>query len=345
MSEIFFCTVITESYFNYANVLFESLRKIYGSNLKFYCLIIDRMQMDKENFGDYNILDLKDLNINKIEKMKIYYDGFELCNAVRPSLIKYLMLEKAAKKVIYLDSDIFVVGKFDEIEEKLEECTFSFTPHIICPLALDGKFPNDVLLTDTGVYNSGFWAFKLNEKAIEILDWLISRHEIYCFNDISNKMFVDQKLLPMVTTLYKDYFYCLDSPGYNIAYWNLQERPFKYVEDSFMLIDNRRVVFFHLSGFDQRKPQQITKYEHRVSLQQTPGFQSVIKKYLFYLTKSCDKHSVLAKYNYNYFGELKLNIFRRRYYFRHHTFNGLFLAELRYKLALFIHRIATRISR
>jgi lipopolysaccharide biosynthesis glycosyltransferase len=318
-----FCTVITQNYLSQSLVLYESLKK-HHPDLTFYCLIIDGDATDPiyDDFPFKSIF-LEDLTIKNIEDMVIYYTAFELCNAVRPSLIKYLMTNYNEEKVIYLDSDIYVTSSFHEIDTHLDSCLFSFTPHITKALPLDGEQPDDLQILQVGIYNSGFWMFRKHERSLEMLDWLISRFEIYCFDDLSRRMFCDQKLLPMLVHLYKEDFLSLDEQQYNVAHWNIFQRDIIYHNNCYW-IDEKPIVFFHLSGFDPANPSKLTHHLHRMTKEKLETLQPVLNHYADQLKeKKIDSIDNSYKYDIDLKTGLSLTDFRRRYYFTYRTLEGV----------------------
>jgi len=325
-----FCTVITKDYLNQAMVLYKSIEK-YHSGSSFYGLIIDG-DSSNELYASlpFTTIFLDDLAIQNIDHMVVYYNAFELCNAVRPSLIKYLMLHYGCCKVLYLDADIYVTGSFQEVSLLLDNCLFSFTPHITKPLPLDGQQPDDLQILQVGIYNSGFWMFRKHERSLVMLDWLISRFEIYCFDDLGRRMFCDQKLLPMLVHLYREDFKCLDSPQYNVAHWNLFQRDIRRKDNQYW-IDNRPVVFFHFSGFNPDRPNRLTHHLHRMTAELLETIQPILHEYSALLRKEDVAEEGSEEYRYSRDPQtgMILDEFRRRYYFEHRTLEGVRKLERR----------------
>ncbi|MBO2944558.1 hypothetical protein JJQ72_11315 [Paenibacillus sp. F411] len=347
---IAFCTVITMDYMDQAAVLFQSLAK-HQQDYQGFALVIDADSVsDLPADLPYTVVLLEELDIHNLDQMVIYYNAFELCNAVRPSWIKHLMLHYNSSKVIYLDSDIYVTSSFDEALSLLDTCLFSFTPHITKPLPLDGQQPDDLQLLQVGLYNSGFWMFRQHERSLEMLDWLISRFEIYCFDDLSRRMFCDQKLLPMLVHHYAEDFRRLDAPQYNIAHWNMFQREL-YREDGRYWVDGKPVVFVHLSGFKPDQPEVLTHHLHRMSPELLEVIQPLLQEYASLLTRAAavlqeksvpelrsSKRLVRSPIpevtrEYKYLREPRtgwiLTDFRRKYYFQHRSLEGVKRLERR----------------
>ncbi len=245
-----FCTVITRDRLRQASALYESLKASQPA-FDFYALVIDAPG-EAGRPAAFKTIYPKALRLKNFESMKRRYSAFELCNALRPSFVKYLMLSRKAGKVVYLDSDIFAAGSFEKVNRALSKKKFCFTPHILTPYPADGKFPDDFTVLGYGIYNSGFFAFKNHKVSHEILDFMAKRFERYCFDD-PPFLFVDQKWFPLVAHLYREHFYLLDDPGYNVAYWNLHERKITRKGGRYF-VNGKKAVFFHMSGFNEKKP-------------------------------------------------------------------------------------------
>jgi len=314
-NEIVFGTVVTLNYLHFAEIVYDTLCK-HNSNFDFQCLVIDlEINTDSNIIKNcpFPLLTLNDIMIENVEDMKIYFTPFELCNALKPSMLNHLLFEDNYEKAIYLDADLFITGSFDEVYDKLNLYDFILTPHINKPIVLDGKEPCEKDFVQYGIFNGGFYAFKKSETSREILNWLISRNEIYCFNQPHKGMFVDQNLLMMAVNLWMNSFYCLRNDGYNVCYWNLQERKITKNGNNYFAND-KKVIFFHLSGFELEKPKKLSKWDNRTNIKNEKAIQSLIKEY-----STCINNSKLRNnsvYKFNMYKNIRLTSFKRKYYFK-----------------------------
>lgn len=215
------------------------------------------------------------------ELMPYYFDAFEFCNALKPFLIS-LLLSKGCEAVIYLDSDIFVVGSFEPVWKMLEQNTVVLTPHLLRPPSLDLRFIDEVSVVDQGIYNGGFSAWANKPRAVEALEWMKQRLPVYGFCRRPNGMFVDQKLLPFLPEYYPDEVLIARDGCLNIAFWNMQERHVA-VRNGRYFIDDEPVVFFHMSGYRTAKPDLACSYMspeiNRQMFELAPWFREVMRDY------------------------------------------------------------------
>lgn len=242
-----------------AAALRESLKKHYPI-LDFTVLVTDRCDSKKRKSArrlPARVLFADDLGIPFLDLLREWYSGFEMCNILRPYLIRHLMKKWKAGKVIYLDADIYVTNRFDAVEKKLDRCFCALTPHVLKPYPLDNQIPNDLSLLNYGIYNSGFQAFRNHRRSVKVLEWLFPRLMLYGFND-PPYLFVDQKFLPLAEALFPDAFCRLEHPGYNIAYWNLHERAISLKKKRYTA-NGKEAIFFHFSGYDPAYPKEWTQ--------------------------------------------------------------------------------------
>lgn len=248
-----FCTVVTRSHLRPAFVLARSLRSS-GNTALLHLLVIDVDGPDElppppEGVVLHGLAEVED-RIPPL--MPHYFDAFEMCNALKPFVVS-LLFTQGAEAVIYLDSDLFVVGSFDPVWSALEKYPVLLTPHQLMPPPLGLKHTNEIEIVDQGIYNGGFTAWLRGEKSECVLNWMCKRFPVYGFNDRPAGMFVDQKLLPLVVEYFPEVVGVLREATLNIAFWNAHERDVTH-DGSRYVIGVVPVVFFHLSGYRIDRP-------------------------------------------------------------------------------------------
>ena len=312
-SELTVCSIVTASYLKYADALYLSLKN-ENPNTKYYVLVIDGKNVEKEQYG-FKIIMLEELKIKHIEHMLMYYSAFELSCVLKPFFIKYLLLQKH-QKVLFLDVDIYITASFYNLSKLLDSKDVVFTPHFNQSPPIDGHVPTDIHIVLYGVYNGGFWAFKNTNNAIKVLEWFITRFYVYGFHQPEKGMSGDQPLIPLAAEIFNDIFYSLKDPSYNTAYWNLHERDVIYKNGKFY-VDKKEVVFFHLSGFKEDKPEVFSNkgmHYQRITTDRYPVTKDIIRVYMKYI-EMANKSYENDVYLYNEFnGEKITPEFRNRYF-------------------------------
>ncbi|HYG89643.1 MAG TPA: hypothetical protein VD978_25690 [Azospirillum sp.] len=314
-----YCTVISRSYLRRAAAFYASLRRFHP-DAEFHALVVDVRKTDdipERAYLPFTIVSIDEVPVHAIEVMRLYYDAMELICALKPSLIRHLLVDGGARKVIYVDADAFVAGRFDVAEDLLDRYDLLLTPHTTKPLPLDGKLPDDLEIADYGVYNGGFWGVRNSPRALEIMNWLIARLRVKGFAWPERHMFCDQKLLPLAAQFAGDGFHALTHPGYNLAYWNLHERDL-VCEDGRFLANGEPAVFFHLSGYDEKAPEVFTKHTDRFTVENRPVLREVLAHYRGLLAEAPAAEA--TDYGYAVHNGVRLTPAMRRHFFVQNNF-------------------------
>lgn len=314
-----FCTVISRSFLRRAAALCVSLRRFHP-DAEFCALVVDVRKADdipERAYLPFSILSIDEVPVHAVEAMRLYYDAMELICALKPSLIRHLLVSGGAQKVIYIDADAFVAGRFDVAEKLLDTHDLLLTPHITKPFPLDGKLPDDLEIADYGIYNGGFWGVRNSPRMLEVMDWLIARLRVKGFAWPERHMFCDQKFLPLAAQFAGDGFHPLTHPGYNLAYWNLHERRLS-IEDGRFLANGEPAVFFHLSGYDEKAPEVFTKHTDRFTVDNNPVLRDVLAHYQELLAQVPPAET--AEYGYAVHNGVRLTPAMRRHFFVKNNF-------------------------
>jgi hypothetical protein len=268
---------------------------------------------------------LDQLSVEEIGDMKIYFNAFELSNVLKPFFISHL-LQQRFERVIYLDADIFVVGSFKRLFDLLDRYEFVLSPHWLYPEVSKDSVLSVANIADLGIYNGGMWGVRRGDGSKRMLQWLMRFLPCFGFDDPKSQMYVDQKLLPLLTQLYASYFGCMNDPGYNVAYWNLHERQLRR-ENGQYYTNDQPVVFFHLSQFPIEAADPfahwLKEWSHRMESGlwklQIPVLREMIREYV-----SDIPVDPLARkaYLFDFVGSRRLSPEIRRHYFEKRTFDG-----------------------
>ncbi|GAB5562290.1 MAG: hypothetical protein SynsKO_39370 [Synoicihabitans sp.] len=313
-----FCTIATPSHVHYAFALAESLKNAGNPELLHVLVFGGALPEVPADSTNVRLLDLEDLPQDFPPLMRYYYSAFELCNALKPYLVRHLFNQSDISAVIFLDSDLLITSRFDRIWKELESTSLLLTLHHFSPPSIDALHTNEVDVIDLGFMNGGFAAWRAGEAANRILDWMCERFAVYGFYRYLG-MAADQKLLPLVLSYFPDVVRVSRDPGLNIAYWNAHERSVKHEEGSYT-IEGKDVVFFHMSGCQLEHPDLVCAYispkANELLLQQAPWLEGVVADYLR-LIRRFTKHKSPATlpYLYDRYDGIKLNPDYRRLLF------------------------------
>ena len=267
---------------------------------KFYVLFIDDfdglISPDKERF---EALTLDSLDIPEPRQFVFKYTAFELCCALKPWMISFLLYEKQHEKVIYLDSDIRVFSPLTELFEQLNTADVLVTPHLDKDFPKDGCMPDDGHIMISGIFNAGFIAVKRSESGKSFLEWWQSKLESHCVEDHFNGYFVDQKYLDLAVGLFEG-LEVVRNVGCNVAYWNLHSRSISKRGENWYANDSP-LVFFHFSDYDLNRPEALSGHQNRFQLKDYPLLDSLFTLYRTELSENGISQSIKWKYGHGYY--------------------------------------------
>jgi hypothetical protein len=127
MPQSAFCTIVTRSHLRYAMALGRGLER-YHPDFRLCILAIDFVdETTIPRTSNVEVIKLDDLSIPDISDMEIYFSPFELSNALKPFWLCHL-IRRGFEHLIYLDADIFVVGKFDQLFQLLDQYELVLSP-------------------------------------------------------------------------------------------------------------------------------------------------------------------------------------------------------------------------
>lgn len=208
--------------------------------------------------------------------MRERYTVPELCFALKPVLIRHL-LRGEGDLVAYVDTDILVCAPLDPLLDAHSTASILLTPHLLVPLPEDERWPRDVTILAAGAFNLGFVAVRRGEEGMRFLDWWAERERSYGYLDPSGGLGADQKWCDLVPALFPGAV-AVRSLGANVGYWNLPARPLTLVDGEWRA-GGERLLFFHFSGFDPRRPHELSRHQDRIDAASQPPLALLLRTY------------------------------------------------------------------
>jgi hypothetical protein len=251
------CTIVASNYVAYARVLADSIFA-HHPGASFVLLLIDdeerAVAVEDRRIDCRRLADLA-LDRAEIHRLAGIYDVTELATAVKPLLLRRLV-DEGRQSVVYLDPDICVYSPLDDLSRLAEEHGIVLTPHTMQPFPRDDFQIDGFFVLAAGVYNLGFVA--VGQSARPFLDWWWQVTRRDALSDVSRNMFTDQRWIDFVPSFFEHTI--LKDPGYNVAYWNLHGRNLTF-DGVRYLVDGVPLRFFHFSGFDAGRPDQLSSHQ------------------------------------------------------------------------------------
>lgn len=245
-------TSVTANYIPKARVLAKSVKK-YHPEAQFHLLLSDRQPSwlnaaASQHFD--SIINIEELPIPNRQAWTFKHRLVELCTAVKGFGFQEIIRRHNPDKLIYLDPDIAVMSRLDSIVDRLDQASVLLTPHQTDPdTDLRAIADNEICSLKHGVYNLGFVAVRNSAEGRRFVDWWAHRLEHFCFDDIPNGLFTDQRWCDLAPAFFADLM-VLREPVYNVCTWNLTQRRVTGTVPDGLLINGQPLCFYHFSGFD-----------------------------------------------------------------------------------------------
>jgi glycosyltransferase involved in cell wall biosynthesis len=276
------CTIVARNYLAAARVLARSFLA-HNPSGTCWTLVIDDAGSEIEGAGEpFEVVRPEELAIDEWDRMAAGYSVLELSTAVKPWLLRFLLNERQAERVTYLDPDIQVFASLSEVDDLLRSHDVVVNPHLTAPMPRDGRKPSETDILTSGSFNLGFAGFAAGQQVDALLDWWAERLETDCLVAPERGYFVDQRWMDFAPGLVPSLFVMRD-PGYNVAYWNLSNRDVQRVGASYF-VNGKVLRFFHFSGYDPAAPRMLSKHQDRIDLDARPIVRELCDAYAKALT-------------------------------------------------------------
>ncbi len=273
------CTIIAANYLPQARVLARSITK-HHPDARLQVLVIDDVGGARPLADEpFDVVSPEELPVSPREfhEMAACYEVMELATAVKPLLLLALLARHASQPVLYLDPDAMVFAPLGDVVAISERHPIVLTPHATVPMPRDGCKPTEYDILASGAWNLGFIA--VSAGAEPFLRWWAQRLRLDALVDHANMLFTDQRWVDLAPGYFD--IHPLRDPGYNVAYWNIDQRSVESHSDGY-LVNGSPLVVFHFSGFDPRRPHLLSKHQGdrpRIRLSEYPVIRDLCQMY------------------------------------------------------------------
>ena len=294
-------TIVSNNYLHFARTLMKSVAQ-HHPDAQRYCVIVDRdMRHASALDNEFEPLELGQLGLPDGDDFLFQYTVLELNTAVKPWALQHL-IEKGHTKVLYIDPDILLYRPLTEVLLPLDgDSDIVFTPHLLSPMT-DKHYPSELDIRRAGTYNLGFCALRASPNALSFLSWWQGKLHRECIVAPDKGIFVDQSWMDLVPGLFPN-VHILRHPGFNVAYWNLFQRPLTRDGKS-VLANDQELAFFHFSGLDPLSPEKVSKHQNRLTIYTISDVAAeVIKDYCGQVIANGLKQYQVLPYGFNYFDD------------------------------------------
>ncbi len=173
-----------------------------------------------------------------------------LCCALKPYAMLDALARTGAEKVVYFDGDVAWYSSPDTLLTALEPHSLVLTPHVLGPVKADA-LPDETVIRPYGIWNAGIIGARGDSAGRDFLHWWAGM--MADPRRLRAETGWDQSWLDFAP-VFAPSLGILRDPGYNVALWNLAERPLALAGDSSWTVGNQPLVSFHFSCFDESAP-------------------------------------------------------------------------------------------
>lgn len=203
-----------------------------------------KFDLDNEAFD--HIVRVWELDVPSHHQWVFKHDVVELCTAVKGPMLQHI-LKQGADFVYYIDPDIAVFQPLVHVREALSTHSVVLTPHLVSKERdRNGIIDNEISCLKHGTYNLGFVAVRNDEDGRMFAEWWGDRLREFCYDDIPSGLFTDQRWCDLAPALFNG-VYILRDAGYNVASWNLSQRPLAINQDGDVFAGDVLLRFFHFT--------------------------------------------------------------------------------------------------
>lgn len=247
MSDIHVFTSAAANYLPRVRVLFDTLRQ-HHPEWQRHLLLVEEPVLGAAGFEDADEVHTLDaLGIPDWKPWSFCHSLVELATAAKPFLLAKLLERDGCRAVIYLDPDIAVFSRLDDIVEAMNDLSILLSPHQLLPEGqLARVVDNEISSLRHGVFNLGFIAVANDPVGGAFAEWWSQRLYHFCRDAPELGLFTDQRWIDLVPAFFPGVG-VLRSTRHNVAPWNLSRRSLVKRAGQY-LVDGEPLGFYHFTA-------------------------------------------------------------------------------------------------
>lgn len=286
-NKLYLTSLFSKEYLSQAIVMIDSFQINHPESL------VHVLALDHESH-DYLVAYYADqISITCLTESVKLYSEFQFWQTSRSKIESIFTLKvfwlnelmnmlKFGDQILYSDADQFFLREISELYEK--SWSLLLSPHYFPPTR--------TTMYDTGQYNAGLLALRVDNEALKVMQWWREQVLEFCGLDKSNGLYADQKYLDKFVKISPNARSFSDK-GVNVGMWQINNS-IKMVKKNFKYFINQNyLTSFHFHAFKIHK----NYYKYGLIRYGIP-FSSLYNLRVFYYeyTKKCDE--VYAKLSF-----------------------------------------------
>ncbi|MGB9859781.1 MAG: glycosyl transferase [Moorellaceae bacterium] len=239
------------NYFPKVRLLCNSIKRYHPEftvHLALADQVPDWLLLDEEPFD--SVIRLEELGIPSLRSWIFRHSLIELCTAIKPFVLRYLLQTPECGAVLYFDPDIVLFSRVDDLLQEFSHGSILLTPHQTAPeKTLETIIDNEVCSLRHGIYNLGFIGIKNDRNGQTFVDWWCERLYHFCLADRERGFWVDQKWVDLAPALFEG-VRIVRCARFNVAPWNITTRKLAGSWACGFTVEGQPLGFYHFTGFD-----------------------------------------------------------------------------------------------
>lgn len=303
-------SICTINHIHLARTLIASIQEHHSPNeIAIYLLVVDWDDEEPLHIPNVTLLAGNNIGIDQFDYMALKYTALEFCCACKPYLIRYLMAKTRCRKILYVDSDIYVFARLDHLVDCLDDAQLAVIPHTFSPTPNPERFfqrPSMGDLIAAGTFNAGMFGLTVTPANVQFIDqwiYLVTAPGAF-LNDLNLQH--EQNFFNWLVGV-ADGVKVIKDRSYNVAYWNLHDRSLRYTgwddpdKKPGWQVDGQPLVAFHFSGFSLEQPKRLSHHDTRYTIYHLPSVTVLIEFYLDRLFEHDPLTEMKKRYRYDRF--------------------------------------------
>lgn len=247
-------TVATYDHLHQTIAMVRSLRAVRSGPVEAHVLLVDHHDLPRPGVDDDGIVvhTPESVGVPRFGWLATKFTPGDLCCAMKPFILRHLVARDDSP-VLFVDSDIVFYDDPADLLRHRPTAPFVATPHLTAPNGAGMRSrPSMGDIATAGMLNGGLFLVRPEPSSAWFLDeWAGLCTEAGAFVEPLGRQ-SEQQSFNWVTSFVPGTAVFTD-PRYNVAYWNLQERPIRWAgldgRRGGVELDGRPITCFHFSGY------------------------------------------------------------------------------------------------
>ena len=127
-------TVTTRNYLHRVRVLFDAVAELMPGAKRIVCCVDELSDCLDPQAEDYELVEARDLGLPRYDQLMLAFNPTAACCALKPHVVLHALECDHIQRVLYLDNDVGLYQKPEEMLELLRRHSFVSHTAQFCPL-------------------------------------------------------------------------------------------------------------------------------------------------------------------------------------------------------------------